>query len=207
MRGNESDVPRDHRYGQLPIKEAVEATLVRNLQVKANAYTYASEVAISEMNALETIEPLASSKVTNSNFVPIRVVSAADDGAVTGVARIDPETHLWVKTKPTKEICKSDIVPASTIRNLATTVQPSPSSSGQPFVEQEEERYSPAEVIRKNLPHYQSEKVDLRATDPIVEEEDAALKEERPKPQIEIGSDNQSRRSDIENGITGAPAG
>ena len=45
----------------------------------------------------------------------MRIVAADADGRTTGVAQIDPETHVWVQTNPTAAIGRDDVVPPSVI--------------------------------------------------------------------------------------------
>ena len=120
-----SSGPLGNNYGQLPLQDAFDAVKTRNLQVKADAYTYASEVAMETCKPPSDNQPLASSKVTNRHFVPIRVVATQDSGSTTGVAQIDPKTYVWMRTNPTAGISKDDVVPTSTIRSDAIATPPS----------------------------------------------------------------------------------
>jgi len=164
--GSMSDVS-DGNYGELPLQTAVDSVKTRNFQVKADAYTFAAKAAMAACKPSTDKNPLASSTVTNRHFVPVRPVTTEPNGSTTAVAQIDPETYVWLKTKPTADIGVDDVVPTSTIRD---DVVAQPPSAKQIHVTPTTDM---AEIIRQDLPYYKSERVELKATDERVQRADA----------------------------------
>ena len=151
--------------------------------MKADAFTYASEVAMETCKPPSDSQPLASSEVTNRHFVPVRVVATQKDGSTTGVAQIDPETYVWMQTNPTAGIGRDDVVPTSTLRD---DVIATPASAKQMYIPPIQDL---AEVIRQNQPHYKSEKVDLKAVDERVQRADAY-----EAPRVDLRSRDEAGR-------------
>ena len=153
------------------------------MQVKADAFSFANEVAIEACRPPSDNNPLASSEVTNQHFVPVRVVATKENGSTTAVAQIDPMTYVWMETNPTAQIGKNDVVPTSTIRDDA---MPTPVSVKQMHIPPIQDL---AKVIQQNQPRYQSDKVDLKAVDERVRRTD-----EYEPPRVDLRSRDECGR-------------